>query len=221
METLCLDGNRPCPTQSGPGESALLSVSTSGPGVPGAEPWGRELSWPSASCPCQETSGSSVTAGTVLPSLQILVAVPVIVASISRGALVPSPVCGGGDQYTGRSLLGCPAPLGSPDASQVGDGPGHCCPQAGLCMGSPPKVSTAGSTPWALAGTPVASSIPQVTSCAAAMVGTELTLWGWGSGEPGSTAAAQVTRATGRDVAVPLATHCSGRETVAWLSLPG
>lgn len=183
METLCLDRDRSCPAQGGPGESAALSVGTSGPGAPSAELWGRELSWPSASCPCQATSGSFVTARTVLPSLQTWVSAPVIVVSISRGALVPSPACSGGDQCTGLltpqcSLLGAPAPLGSPDASQVGDGPGHCCPQAGLCKGSPPKDSPAGSTSWALAETPVARSIPQVTSCAAAMVSAESALWG-------------------------------------------
>lgn len=175
MEMLCLDRERPCPAQGGPGESAPLSMGTSGPSVLSAEPWGRELSWPSASCPCQATNSSSVTAGIVLPSLQTLVSAPVIVVSISKGVLVPFPASSGKDQCTGcltpqRSLLGAPAPLGSPDASQVGDGPGHCCPQAGLCKGSPPKDSPTGSTPWALAGTPVARSIPQVTSCAAAMV---------------------------------------------------
>lgn len=225
METLCWDRDRPCPGQGGPGESAPLSVGTSVPGVPSAEPWDRELSWPSVSCPRQALSGSSVTAGTVLPSLQTVLAVPVIVVSVSRGALVPSAACSGGDRCTGwftaqDSLLGTPAPLGSPDASQVGDGPGHCAPQAGLCKGSPPKDSPAGSTPWALAGTPVARSIPQVTSCAAAMVSTESALWGWGSGEPGSTAPAQATRAIGREAAVPLATHCPGRGTVACLAVP-
>lgn len=224
METLCLDRDRPGPAQGGPAESASLSVDTSGTGVPSAEPWVRGLSWPKASCPRQATSSFSVTAGTVLPSLQTLVSTPVIVVSISMGALVPYTACSGGDQCTACltpqcSLLGVPAPLGSPDASQVGDGPGHCCPQAGLCNGSPPKDSPACSTPWALAGTPVARSIPQVTSCAAAMVSTESTLWRWGSGEPGSMAAAQVTRATGREAAVPLATHCPEGETVAWLSL--
>lgn len=189
MEMLFLDKERPWPAQGGPGESAPLSVGTSGPGVPSAELWARELSWTSASCPRQATSSSSVTAGTVLPSLQTLLSAPFTVVSISRGALVPSPACS--DQCTGcltpqRSLLGAPAPLGSPDASQAGDGLGHCSPQAGLCNGSPPKDSPAGSTPWALAGTPVARSIPQVTSCAAAMVSTASTLWEWGCREPGS-----------------------------------
>lgn len=185
-----------CPAQVSPGEPGPVSVGTSGPGVPSAEPWGsqvppRGLSWPSASCLCQAMSGSSATAGAASPFHQAPVPAPATVVSVSRDAPVASLACSGGDQRTRlpppqRSLPGTPAPLGSPDASQAGDGPGRCCPQAGLCRGSlsrcrvPPGDSPADSVPRAPAGTPVARSSPQVISRAVAMVRTQLALRGRG-----------------------------------------
>lgn len=215
-----------------------MSVGTSWAGVPRTEPWGsqvpsRGLSWPLASCPRQVMSGSSTTAGAALLSCQALVPVPAMVVSVSRDALVASPACSGGAQRTGLplsqcSLPGAPAPLGSPDASQAGDWPGHCCPQAGLCRGSlprcrvPPGDSPAISVPWALVGTPADRSSPQVTSRVAAMVSSQLVLQGWGgSVSQDPQRLPERAQATSCGAAVPMATHCPGREPAAGLSLLG
>lgn len=116
-----------CPAQGSPEEPSPVSTGTSGPGAPSAEPWGSEVPpWglfqPLASCPCPAMSISSATSGAAPP--------PPVVVSISGGASMPSPACSGGDQCTGllppqRSPPGASAPLGSPEASQAGDRPGH------------------------------------------------------------------------------------------------